>query len=137
MMDPYRLKTMLIRHEGLRLRIYPDSVGKWTIGVGRNLSDRGISENEAYYLLSHDIADSISDMRATFPEFDAFSEDRQLALVDMRFNLGLGNFLKFKRMVEDIQKERWDLAAIEALDSKWATQVGNRATEIALMLKVG
>jgi len=136
-MDPFKLKTMLVRHEGLRLKPYKDSVNKCTIGIGRNLDDNGITENEAYYLLSHDINRSLSDVRAIFPDFDAFSEDRQIALVDMMFNLGMGNFLRFKKMIESIQKERWDLAAVEALDSKWAGQVGKRATEIALMLKAG
>ena len=136
-MDPFKLKTTLVRHEGLRLKPYLDTVGKITIGIGRNLDDNGITENEAYYLLSHDISNATTNAQNVFPNFDSFSEDRQIAIVDMMFNLGLNGFLRFKKMIEYINKERWDLAAVEALDSKWATQVGKRASEIALMLKVG
>lgn len=49
------LKDMLIRHEGLKLKPYRDTVGKLTIGAGRNLNDLGISEREAMFLLDNDI----------------------------------------------------------------------------------
>ena len=55
-MSPDTLMEDLVRDEGLRLELYQDSVGKWTIGVGRNLDDVGISEDEAMYLLRNDIS---------------------------------------------------------------------------------
>ena len=62
-----RLREMLIRHEGLHLKPYRDSVGKLTIGVGRNLDDVGITREEALILLEHDIAKGRRDVRRTFP----------------------------------------------------------------------
>ena len=52
-----RIKTQLIRHEGLRLKPYRCTAGKLTIGIGRNLDDCGISQKEAYAMLERDIAD--------------------------------------------------------------------------------
>ena len=50
-----RLKDMLIRHEGLKLKPYLCTAGKLTIGVGRNIQDRGITYQEAMMLLENDI----------------------------------------------------------------------------------
>ena len=41
-----RLVEQLVRHEGIRLKVYKDSLGIDTIGVGRNIEDRGFSEFE-------------------------------------------------------------------------------------------
>lgn len=136
-MDKFKLKTMLVRHEGIRLNPYKDTVGKLTIGIGRNLDDTGISENEAYYLLSNDIDRAVVNLREIFKSFDTFTDDRQIALVDMMLNLGKGGFCGFRNMINAIDNEDWNTASLEALDSKWANQVGNRAKEIVLLLRVG
>ena len=129
---------MLIRHEGLRLKPYNDTVGKLTIGVGRNLDDVGISEREAMVLLSSDILQAKTSAAKIFwPEFESLNEARQSALIDMAFNLGEGKLRGFKSMIAAIKNGDFDSAAFHALDSKWATQVGHRANEIAEMLRTG
>ena len=50
--DTLALHALLEGHEGRRAFPYRDSVGKLTIGVGRNLSDRGLSEGEIDQLLA-------------------------------------------------------------------------------------
>ncbi len=133
-----RLKEMLIRHEGLRLKPYRDSVGKLTIGVGRNLDDVGISEEEALYLLENDIrrAEKIAVECASSHGvlFESLPEDAQLVLIDMAFNLGY-KLKGFKKMFSALKRRDFDEAAWEMLDSRWARQVGKRATELAEIMR--
>lgn len=137
MTDLARLKDELIRDEGLRLKPYQDTVGKLTIGVGRNLEDRGLNRAEALYLLDNDIASAQMDLGRVLPEFPTFSDARQRALLNMVFNLGRARFSGFRKMIAAIRAGHWDLAAREALDSRWAEQVGIRADRIAAMLRNG
>lgn len=130
------LRKLLVEHEGLRLHPYVDTVGKTTIGVGRNLDDRGISNDEAFYLLDNDIQYFYSKLN----EFDWFlklNDARKIALIDMCFNLGLKSFLEFKNMIAAIEKNDFDDASNHMLDSKWHEQVGNRAARLAEIVKTG
>lgn len=130
------LRRMLVRHEGLRLKPYADSVGKLTIGVGRNLTDVGLSKEECDYLLDNDIDRAIASLMG-FSWFSYMDEVRQAALTDLMFNVGLGKFLGFKKLIAAIEREAWADAARELLDSAYAKQVGSRAVELADMLHTG
>ncbi|MCH2037740.1 MAG: glycoside hydrolase family protein [Rickettsiales bacterium] len=131
------VKKQLKRHEGLRLKPYKCTADKLTIGYGRNLDDVGITEKEADKLLDHDIDRSIDDTRALFPDFDELSEIRQAVLVNMMFNLGKTRLSKFVKMRDAIEDHDYNRAAKEMLDSKWADQVGNRAVELAELMRGG
>jgi lysozyme len=131
------LRDMLIRHEGLELKVYVDSVGIETIGVGRNLVDVGITREEALYLLDHDITDTLADCRRVFYWFDDISQARQDVVANMVFNMGLRRFRGFKQTIRYIEMNQFDDASTEMLDSKWAGQVGNRATELSRMMADG
>lgn len=131
-----QLKAMLIRQEGLRLKPYRDSVGKLTVGVGRNLDDIGVSEQEAMVMLETDISRAITDAQ-TFPWFHRLDSVRQDVLVDMIFNMGLTRVQGFHKMLAALQAGDWDKAANEMLDSRWSQQVGNRALELAKMIRTG
>lgn len=87
-MNYTKIKDQLIKHEGLRLKPYKCTAGKMTIGVGRNLDDVGISEQEALDMLFNDVGKCLSDLREIFRQFDQLPENIQLVLVDMRFQLG-------------------------------------------------
>jgi lysozyme len=128
------LEEFIMRHEGLILNPYRDSVGKLTIGYGRNLDDVGISKEEAHYLMRNDISNCRKDL-AQYPWFFKSPYTVQTALLDMCFNLGIGGLLKFKRMIKAIEEKNYTKAALEALDSKWAKQVGSRAKDVALMIR--
>ena len=130
------LKQMLIEHEGLRLRPYQCSAGKLTIGVGRNLEDRGISSDEALMLFDNDMKDAIKDAM-TLKWFPKLNPARQGVIVDMIFNLGLGRFLLFKKTTALMAVGDYEGAAAEMLNSKWAGQVGKRATRLAQMMTTG
>jgi len=130
------LETLIAKHEGLRLKPYKDTVGKLTIGYGRNLDDIGISHTEAEFLLENDIAHALSAAK-TYPWFSSLSEVRQAVIIDMIFNLGNTGFSKFKATHAAIEEGDYNLAAEHMLDSRWASQVGRRAHEDAQMMRSG
>ena len=136
-MDRELLKAQLLKHEGLRLKPYRDTVGKLTIGVGRNLDDKGISEGEAMRLLDGDIDETHAKLAAAFPLYADMSGPRQRALLDMAFNLGVAGLLKFKTTLGHIQAGNYAKAADAMLNSKWAAQVGQRAQTLAQMMRDG
>ena len=125
------LKEQLIRHEGLRLTVYDCPAGYKTIGVGRNIEQKGITEDEALYLLGNDIEYFTEQLEENLIGFQELSEDKKAVLVNMAFNLGVNGLLKFKNMLAAITEERWEDASAEMLNSRWADQVGNRAIELA------
>ena len=75
-MDLEEPKKQIREHEGLELKMYQCPVGRWTIGVGRNIEDKGISEEEAMFLLENDIKECIEDLEKIFPDFDELAESR-------------------------------------------------------------
>lgn len=131
------LRNLLLQHEGYREFPYDDSTGHLTIGIGRNLSAKGISYREANVLLEDDIAyfaDKLNHVIEFFPTLDA---NRQIALIDMAFNLGVNGLLEFHLMLNALSTGHYEAAAQEVLNSKWATQVGQRAKDIADILATG
>ena len=118
-----KLADQLIDHEGERLKPYLCTAGKLTIGIGRNLDDKGISQAESRILLVNDIAECKSDLQMLFSMWESFSPVRQIALIDLRFNLGAGGFRSFRRMIAAIRRGDWQGAGKEAMDSRWAVQV--------------
>src|SRR5574337_984144 len=123
------IAELLKKHEGLRLKPYKDTVGKLTIGYGRNLDDKGITLEEAEYLLANDIAAVTLACRETFSWFSFLSQNRQAVIIDMVFNMGISRFLGFKKMIQAIRDKDFDTAASEMLGSVWSKQVGHRAEE--------
>ena len=131
------LKEQLLRHEGLRLKPYKDSVGKLTIGIGRNLDDRGISHATAEQMLEEDIDLVLSQLEDKLPFFKGLDVVRQRVLADMCFNLGINGLLGFHNTLSFIEEGRYDAAATNMLLSKWAKQVGPRAHTLARMMREG
>lgn len=131
-----RLRAQLIRHEGLRRFPYTDTVGKLTIGVGRNLSDVGISDAEAMDLLDHDLDACIRDLSTT-PWFADLDPVRQRVMVDMRFNLGATRLRSFRNTLAAVARGDYEAAAIGMMRSLWAKQVGPRAVRLAAMMRDG
>lgn len=131
------LEARLIDHEGLKLKPYRDTKGKLTIGVGRNLDDRGITREEALYLLANDI--NLARQEALrIPAYLVLDEARREVLAEMVFNMGLGKVLKFEKMLAAIEAKDYAEAAREMLDSKWAREdVGERAHTLARIMETG
>ena len=131
------LITQLIDHEGLKLFPYHCTADKLTIGVGRNLEDRGISNDEAAYLLKNDIEIVERELLEAQPLVSMLDAVRQRVLVDMGFNLGTPTLMKFSNMWDAIEDEDWEEAADQMLDSRWAKQVGRRAHRLADAMRTG
>lgn len=131
------LKARLMKSEGLRLSPYQDIFGKITIGWGRNLSDVGITESEALMMLDHDILIAERDTLRSLPWTASLDEVRFGVLVDMAFNMGITRLLTFKNTLAAVQARNYAKAAEHMLDSKWAWQVGQRAVDLAEIMKKG
>lgn len=129
------LKDLLVKHEGIKGKLYYDSVGVATIGVGRNLEDVGVSYDEAMLMLDNDIKRVLKDCWREFTWFADLTEDRQSVVASMVFNIGLAGFKQFKKMIAAIEKEDWTEAACQMIDSTWAAQVKGRAVELAILMK--
>jgi lysozyme len=130
------LQDQLVRDEGLRLFPYVDSTGNTTIGVGRNLSSKGISEDEAMVLLADDIAEAKSGVLAALPWTLQLDPVRLAVLENMVFNMGVAGLLQFTLFLAAVQQGNWVLAAAEMLDSRWAKQVGARAQRLATQIQI-
>jgi len=124
----------LTRHEGLRLKPYYCPAGKLTIGIGRNLEGKGITEQEAVMLLENDIQECLDDLTPLFPGFDDLPEPVRQVLVDMRFNLGPGRFRQFKKMIAAVNARDFPQAAAQMKASRWYFQVGKRAETLTAMM---
>lgn len=139
----HRLVAQLKRHEGAVKDArgnhlpYKCPEDKLTIGYGRNIEERGITEDEAELLLSNDILIAKRELVDTFPWFSLLDDVRQAVLLNMHFNLGIRSLRGFKRMLSAIEVGNWEAAEHHGLDSIWARQVGARATELMRQLKLG
>jgi lysozyme len=130
------LFEQLERHEGRRKFPYVDTVGKVSIGVGRNLKDRGLSDDEIDYLLSNDLKECRDDL-ATFPWWDELDEVRRNVVMDMRFQLGAAGFRKFKATLGAVAAGNYTQAGEYMEASRWARQVPNRAARLIRWMKTG
>jgi lysozyme len=131
------LKDQLVRDEELRLKPYTDTTGKLTIGIGRNLSDKGISFLEAQFMLANDVAATTAELQASLPWTATLDEVRKGALLNMTFNMGIGGLLEFKDFLAKLQAGDYSAAAGAMLDSLWARQVGARATRLSQQIQSG
>ena len=156
--DRQDLIDKLVFAEGLRLQVYKDTLGIDTIGIGRNLEDRGISKEEldwmdipsidhvyewgiteadAVYLATNDVQIVEEELVRAHPCVDRLDSVRQLILIDMAFNMGVPRLCKFKKMWAAVEAEDFPTAAKEMLDSRWAKQVQGRATKLPNAMQNG
>jgi lysozyme len=136
-MDKTKLIEELKRDEGVELRPYKCSAGFLTLGVGRNIQERGITMDESDYLLANDIKICEEEASKVFKWFPSLTDDRQRAIINMVFNLGLTKLLHFKKFLAAMEAEDWEEAGKQMLDSKWARQVGNRSDRLEQMIVNG
>lgn len=130
-----KARIMLVHDEGLRLFPYKCTAGKTTIGVGRNIEDRGISKKAAMILLREDIriATDIC-IRIFGDQFFGFSENRKLGFINFAFNLGESRMMQFKNTLKAARKEDWEAVEQGLRKSLWFTQVKSRAERVIMMI---
>ena len=136
-MDRDKLINQLLSDEGLRLKPYRDTVGKLSVGVGRNLDDVGISQDEAMYMLGNDVRRTYSALTSALPWVAKLNDCRQNVLLNMAFNLGVSGLLAFKQTLSYVQCAEYNQAATAMLQSTWAKQVGARATRLSNQMRSG
>ena len=137
-------------NEGLRLEVYKCPAGKDTVGYGHNITDNGMPEaieswdgkaitmEDALKLFEMDITATEHELRKIFPqEWANISQNRQLALIDMMFNMGSARFRGFKNMILAVRMNMWNVAATEAQNSAWYRQVTRRAEKVIKLLREG
>tara|TARA_S200002703_G_scaffold35221_1_gene30362 strand:- start:92 stop:520 length:429 start_codon:yes stop_codon:yes gene_type:complete len=136
-MNKQRLFAQLRLHEGVEYKPYKCTAGYLTIGVGRNIEERGLSDDEIDYILQNDVNIATDELVATFDWYPDLDPIRQRVVVDMVFNLGMPRFAQFKNMIAAIEAGDWMEASNQMMDSRWAQQVGLRASRLAEMMETG
>lgn len=131
------LKAQLPTDEGYRKKPYRDTVGKLTIGIGRNLDDVGVNDGEIQLMLDNDIERAVIVASRVVPTFETLSDMRKAVVCNMAFNMGERVFGGFHDTLQAIAEERWDDAADHMLQSRWASQVGARAARLAQAMRDG
>ena len=139
-MNRDKLMGQLRVDESEVLHAYQDSLGFWTLGVGRLIDSRkggGITKEESAYLLDNDIIKVEADLDLFIPWWRSLSENRQLVIANMCFNMGIKTLLTFKNTIKAMAEGHYDAAADGMRESVWARQVGNRATRLIRLMEEG
>lgn len=152
------IKQRLEVHEGFRSKPYRCTANKLTIGIGRNIEDRpfteeelrlvdkdymtkGITKSQAFAILARDVMQFDFELRQNIPFYERLDDERQYALLDMVFNMGIGNskkgLLSFKNMLNYIGTGFYKQAAAECLNSKYGRELPTRAGRIARTIETG
>lgn len=134
--QPLALRQSITRHEGLRLKPYPDSTGHLTIGYGHDLTDDGISPAIASALLTEDIQTAIDTCQRLLSWVSSLDDVRKRAFVEIVFNLG-EHILTFHDALAAAQIRDWAMCVDGLQKSLWQAQVGHRAVVLESMLLTG
>lgn len=135
-----QITKQLRRDEGVEKSAYQDSLGYWTIGVGRLIDKRKggrLRDNEIDFLLSNDIDEVEEALGARINFYKGLDEARRGVLLNMAFNLGVEGLLAFKNTLNLVGAGKYKEASVEMLKSKWAKQVGNRAIRLSKQMETG
>lgn len=130
-------RAQLTIDEGYRKKPYKDSVGKTTIGIGRDLDDVGLSDAEILLMFGNDLMQAEIAAKSVCQQFNGLPDARKAVLLNMAFNMGQVRLSGFKMMLAAIAAGQFDVAADEMANSTWAKQVGPRAIRLEKMMREG
>ena len=120
------------------LNLLPEcSDGKIAIGLGRDLSSRGISEDEAYYLAQNDIARATADLDRVVPWWRDMSKARRNVFVLIVYQIGVDRFLDLQSMIGGALAGHYEDAADGLISSEWAMTNAHHANDLNLMMREG
>lgn len=135
------ISDMLEELEGRKACVYQDTLGFWTIGVGRLVDPRkpgaGLSDDEIDLMKANDIRAKTAEVRAALSWFDKLNAPRQAVLIGMAFQIGTDGLLAFKNTLASVRDERWANAEAGMLASLWAKQTPERAARMARQMLTG
>ena len=139
-MNKDRLREEIAEDEGCKYEIYLDHLGICTTGVGHMITEVDeeygkpvgtvVEQERVRQLFALDIAVTLDECKVLYPDFDDLPEECQHIIANMMFNMGRPRLSKFKDMKAAVDARSWDLAADAMVDSKWYTQVPNRARRL-------
>lgn len=129
------IQDLIIKHEGKRNKLYKCSEGKWTIGIGHNIEDRGLSDNIVDFIFLEDFSDAYTAAHRTFNRFNFMPRQAQIVFINMSFQLGETKLKGFKNMIANANKADWDGVILEMMDSRWYRQTTDRANELIELIK--
>lgn len=135
-----------VAHEGFREHPYKDRNGI-SVGYGYSLTknplhlskaqlrklSKGITKKEAEQLTAQ-VLTKLDTELSDMAWYTGLNTKERYVTLDMAYNLGINGVSKFKRALHYIGSNN-DRAAKELLNSKWARQVGSRATDLAATLR--
>lgn len=140
-----RTQDDLIRHEGYVDRIYLDSEGLRTFGVGHLVGrndpeytwpvDTPVSEARILLAFEEDFNEAVEDAKRIIPNLEAHPEAVQRVIINMAFNLGYNRLSRFKKMIKAVKETDYWTAADEMVDSKWYRQVKTRGVELVDLMR--
>ena len=135
-----KLIQELILDEGYKYETYEDHLGFLTLGVGHLVLDTDpeinkpvgtpVSEERVLECLNNDIETVCNELDRNMPWWKELSDEKMRVLANMCFNLGITRLLKFRKFLAALESGDFETAGEEMMDSKWATQVGARATRL-------
>ena len=134
-MDMSNLKKPIIRHEGKKKKLYKCTADKWTIGVGHNIEDNGLSEAAIQFIFEEDLSTAIAECHRNIIGWENMPGTVQEALVNLVFNMGINRLMQFKKTLGYLRHGEFEEAADELLDSRYARQVPSRAQEVSDMIR--
>jgi lysozyme len=131
-----QLKQLIVSHEGFKTHPYTDTKGNVTIGVGYNLTARGLPESFLNEKYDEDAEFYYTSLLKDFDWYESLCDARKMVLIDMCF-MGYKTFKEFERMLQALRYGDYEKAAQEILNSLWAQQVGHRAIQNAEIMRTG
>ncbi len=142
MIDMDKLLESVKRHEGYRNKVYLDTLGKRTVGVGHLCvedfweDDKEYEEDFLMGILEKDLQSAIDQADDMCKDLK-ISSDAKILIIEMIFQLGGNGVSKFRKMWQALQQDPPDYAeaSVQMLDSRWAKQTPNRAQEMADHMK--
>ena len=142
-MNMDRLLASVKKHEGYRNKVYLDTLGKRTVGVGHLCvedfweDDKEYEEKFLMTILEHDLQTAIKGAKELMAEHGCMDMDEvaEEIIIEMIFQLGKTGVSKFKNMWKALAELNYVGASYEMLDSKWAKQTTNRANGMADTMK--
>lgn len=139
MRAPQELVDQIKRQEGLRLTAYVDTLGNRSIGYGHTPAFPGqtITEAEADSWLMQDLNSAQTDLLTALPWCSSLAVPRYCVLWNMTFNMGISHLLEFHLMLAAVREANYPEAAKQMMNSLWASQVKERATELAEQMETG
>ena len=144
-MNKDKLRKELAEDEGCKYEIYLDHLGLPTMGIGHLITENDpehgkpvgtvVEQERVQAAFDLDIAVTINDCHRLYKDFDDLPEEAQRVIANMMFNLGYPRLSKFVGMKAGVDARDWNEAADQMVDSKWYTQVPNRARRLVARIR--